>query len=144
MEADMRDLFEDLEFNPRPPAKRRPPAETIVHRDPLDRTTVIQVSGELDLPNAGRFEAALCEAIGRAGERLLIDLGDCTFVDSIAIGSLMRARRALDRDGDAGPPMVLVANRPVILQVLGLTGVDRIVPTMRDRHRALDLLLRLP
>ena len=118
------------------------PSETVVHRDPLDRTTVIQVSGELDLANAARLEAALREAVGRPNERLMIDLSDCVFVDTSAIGSLLRARRALDRDADYGPPMVLVANRPHVLRALGLTGIDQIVPTMRDRHRALDLLLR--
>jgi anti-sigma B factor antagonist len=118
------------------------PSETVVHRDPLDRTTVVQVSGELDLANAGRLEAALCEAVARPNERLMIDLSDCVFVDTSAIGSLLRARRALDRDADAGPPMVLVANRPHVLRALGLTGLDQIVPTMRDRHRALDLLHR--
>jgi anti-sigma B factor antagonist len=118
------------------------PSETVVHRDPLDRTTVVQVSGELDLANAERLEAALYEAVGRPNERLMIDLSDCVFVDTSAIGSLLRARRALDRDADAGPPMVLVANRPHVLRALGLTGIDQIVPTMRDRHRALDLLLR--
>jgi hypothetical protein len=29
-----------------------------------------------------------------------------------------------------------------VLRALERTGIDRIVPTMRDRHRALDLLLR--
>jgi anti-sigma B factor antagonist len=118
------------------------PSETVVHRDALDRTTVIQVSGDLDLANAGRLEAALCEAVERPDERLLIDLSDCRFVETAAIGSLLRARRALDRDTRTGPPMVLVATHPQVLRALGLTGVDRLVPTMRDRHLALDLLLR--
>lgn len=117
-------------------------SETVVHRDALDRTTVVQVCGELDLAAAGRLEAALCEAVARPNERLLIDLSDCVFVDTSAIGSLLRARRALDRDADAGPPMALVANRPHVLRVLGMTGLDSVVPTLRDRHRALDLLLR--
>jgi anti-sigma B factor antagonist len=120
------------------------PSETVVYRDPLDRTTVVQVSGELDVVNAGRLEAALREAVARPSERLMIDLCDCTFVDNAAIGSVIRARRALDRDADAGPPMVLVANRPRILRVLSAMGIDRIVPTMRDRHIAIDLLLRFP
>ncbi len=120
------------------------PSETVVHRDALDRTTVIQVSGELDIANAGRLEAALCEAVDRPDERLLIDLSDCAYLDSTAIGSLLRARRALDRDTGAGPPMVLVANQPDIMRLLGVTGIDRVVPVMRDRHLALDLLLRFP
>jgi hypothetical protein len=50
----------------------------------------------------------------------------------------------LDRDTASGPAMVLVANRPQILRALGLTGIDRMVPTLGERHRALDLLLRFP
>jgi anti-sigma B factor antagonist len=103
---------------------------------------VVQVSGELDLASTGRLEAALCEAAARPNERLLIDLSDCLFIDTAAVGSLLRARRALDRDADSGPPMALVANRPQVLQVIGMTGLDSVVPTLRDRHRALDLLLR--
>lgn len=117
-------------------------SETVVHRDPLDRTTVVQVSGALDSANARRLEMALYEAVERTDERLMIDLSDCVSVDSTAIGSLLRARRALDRDTGGGPPMVLVASRPQVLGVLKWTALDRIVPTMRDRHRALDLLLR--
>jgi anti-sigma B factor antagonist len=117
-------------------------SETVVHRDPLDRTTVVQVSGELDNTNALRLEAALHEAVERNGERLMIDLNDCVSVSSTAIGSLLRARRALDRDTGSGPPMVLVASRPDVLRALERAGIDRIVPMMRDRHRALDLLLR--
>ena len=116
--------------------------ETVVHRDPLDRTTVVQVSGELDLLTAAPFDAALGTAAARRGERLLIDLTDCGFIDLVAVQSLLRTRRALDRDGDGGPPMVLVTDRPEVLRVLALTGIDRSVPTLRDRHRGLDLLLR--
>jgi anti-sigma B factor antagonist len=116
-------------------------SETVVHRDPLHRTTVVQVSGVLDSANS-QLEAALYEAVERTGEKLMVDLSDCVFVASTAIGSLLRARRALDRDMGSGPPMVLVATRPAVLRALESTGIDRIVPTMRDRHRALDLLLR--
>ena len=120
------------------------PSQVVVHRDPLDRITVVQVSGELRLPSAARLEAAICEAVCRPDERLLIDLSGCLLIDSIAIGSVLRARRALDRDTASGPAMVLVANRPQILRALGLTGIDRMVPTLGERHRALDLLLRFP
>jgi anti-anti-sigma factor len=118
------------------------PSGTVVHRDPLDRTTVVQVGGGLDARNTERLDSALFEALERTNERLLIDLGDCAFVDPTAIGSLIRARRALDRDSDGGPPMVLVANTPAVLRALRSSGIDRIVPTMPDRRLALDLLLR--
>jgi anti-anti-sigma factor len=117
-------------------------SEMVVHRDPLDRTTVVQVSGVLDRFNASHLEKALYEAVERRGERLLIDLSDCVCVASTAIGALLRARRALDRDTTSGPPMVLVANNPTVLRALEATGIDRMVPTLTDRYRALDLLLR--
>ena len=117
-------------------------SETVVHRDALDRTTVVQVSGVLDSVNASRLEAVLYEVVERRGERLMIDLSDCILVASTAIGSLLRARRALDRDTTSGPPMVLVASHPDVVRALEATGIDRVVPTLRDRHRALDLLLR--
>jgi anti-anti-sigma factor len=117
-------------------------SDTVVHRDPLDRTTVVHVSGGLDARNADRLDAALFEALERPNERLLIDLGDCLLVDPTVIGTLIRARRALDRDSDGGPPMVLVANSPAVLRALRSSGIDRIVPTMPDRHLGLDLLLR--
>jgi anti-anti-sigma factor len=118
------------------------PPETVVHRDPLDRTTVIQVSGELDAAGAGRMEAALYEAVVRPAERVLVDLSDCTHLDPTAIDSLRRARRALDRDSAGGPPMVVVANTPGMLRALGLAGIESLLPVVRDRHEGLDLLLR--
>src|SRR5512132_1789494 len=117
-------------------------AETVVHRDPLDRATVIQISGELDVSSVDRLEAALSEAVARRNERVMVDLCDCSAVDSAMISALIRARRGLDRDADGGPPMVLVANRPQVRRVLALTGIDRFVPMLGDRHAALDLLLR--
>ena len=115
----------------------------VVHRNPLDRTTVMQVSGELDAAVVGRLEEALRAAVRRPGERLMVDLCDCVSIDSMAIGSLFRARRAFDCDSATGPPMVLVANRPHIAFMLEMSGLDRLVATLRDRHEALDLPLRL-
>ena len=53
--------------------------------------TVLRVQGEHDLATAPSVRAALAEA--GDGEALIVDLRDCTFVDSSIIAALLHARQ---------------------------------------------------
>ncbi len=58
-----------------------------------DGTVVVAVVGELDLYTVPQLEEVLFEAEGIAP--VVVDLSDCTFIDSAALGILLAAKRRL-------------------------------------------------
>jgi anti-sigma B factor antagonist len=82
---------------------------------------VVALAGELDLYNAPAVRKALLEAAARRPRRLVVDLGEVTFLDSTALGALVEARRALgNRDAFALAAPGLEARR-----ALEVSGLDR-------------------
>src|SRR5215207_1759102 len=68
----------------------------------LDGVAVVVVRGEIDLLSAPQFDALVDEAIldGGVPRPLLVDLAECTFMDSSGLAVLLRARTRL-ADGGA-------------------------------------------
>jgi anti-sigma B factor antagonist len=86
-------------------------------------TRVIQLSGELDLANAGPVERELQSALSDGG-RVVVDMSDLDFIDSTGIALLVNA--AGEDDGD-GRIRFLRSRAPGVIRVLELTGVaDRL------------------
>ena len=67
-----------------------------------DRDAVVIVEGDLDLATAPQLEAVIAGLVADGHRRLVIDLSDATFLDSIGIGMLFLAIAPL-RD-DPGRP----------------------------------------
>jgi anti-sigma B factor antagonist len=104
-----------------------------VTRDLLqDGVVVVRVEGELDMATSDRFEEAL--GAPAPGGRLVIDLTECTFLDSSAVRLLVGAARAAD---ESAGRVSLVARDPGILRVLEIAAVDTMLPV----HDSLDSAL---
>ena len=83
--------------------------------------TVVRLAGELDLYNAHLVRDALLDAAAGAPERLVVDLGEVTFLDSTALGVLIEARRSLqNRRG-----FVLAAPGLETSRALEVSGLDK-------------------
>lgn len=96
------------------------PAITLELREPA--VTVVHVRGHLDLGTAHRFRAVLKQAIH--GERcVVVDLRDCSFIDSVSIGLLLTARRDAMKLADCDSPLAVVAGGSVA-RTLELVGAD--------------------
>jgi anti-anti-sigma factor len=93
---------------------------------------VVRVEGELDMATSGSFEKAIAEAKPEA--RLVIDLTECTFLDSSAVRVLVETARSVER---ANGQISLVARDPGILRVLEIAAVDTMLPV----HDTLDAAL---
>jgi anti-anti-sigma factor len=79
-------------------------------------------AGELDLATIAQLEAALPRVV--AGETLVIDLRELTFIDSSGVHLLMRLDVAARTDGW---DLVVVRGQPAVQRVLDLCHVgDRI------------------
>lgn len=97
-----------------------------------DEASVVRVTGELDLATTPTFEQAVEGATG--GRRLVIDLTDCTFLDSAAVRALIVAARAHEA---AGGSVSIVAQQPGILRVLQIAAVDKAFPVRPTLETAL-------
>jgi anti-anti-sigma factor len=88
---------------------REPPVKGV---DRIDGGVVVHLAGELE---------ALLACCAEAPRRLVVDLGDVSFVDSTALGVFIEARSRLD-DRQA---FVLAAPGAETKRALEISGLDR-------------------
>jgi anti-sigma B factor antagonist len=100
----------------------------------LEDATVVAVIGELDLHTAPQLERALMSAFGAESPSVIVDLAACDFIDSTALGVLIKAGRS--HPGS----LALVTEDAHTLKVLKLTGVDSLVPVYASRTAVLEAL----
>jgi len=92
---------------------------------------VVRVRGELDLATTPTFE----DAVGAPeADRLVLDLEECTFIDSSAIRAILGAARA---QLEAGGSTALVAVEPATLRVLEIAGVGQALAVFSSVDEAL-------
>ena len=88
---------------------------------------VIPFSGELDAHTAPILQKAVDRTIAAAPSRMLIiDLTDVSFIDSSGLSVIVGAHKRLS---DAGAGVRLAVTTPQVAKVLGLTGLDSVIPT---------------
>ena len=98
---------------------------------------VVAVRGEIDLFTAPDVKSALTAAIDAGHTRLVVDLGETTFLDSTALGVLIGAlKRVRSRDG----ALALVNTDPNIAKTFEITGLDQIFTILETREEALASL----
>jgi anti-sigma B factor antagonist len=91
----------------------------------------IQVEGELDLAVAAQLQEAIdrCE-----GDRILIDLESCQFIDSSGIAVILNAHRG------TGAQVLVHSPRAQVHRVLDLTGLTGNGLVFAGREQALSAL----
>ena len=113
-----------------------------------DGVQVVEVRGELDLGTAPDLEGPLDAAVD-GGERLLIDLSACEFIDSTGIALIVRAwQKLVDGDGDgaagngdsAAHHVVICSSNRQVTRVLEITGLEHSIPLYASRDEALAAL----
>jgi anti-sigma B factor antagonist len=86
-------------------------------------TFVVSVRGEADLETAQDIERELLDVLRLGGRSVAVDLVEVGFIDSTALGLLLRFKPRFEaRGGD----LVLVSEDRRILRTLEITGLDRI------------------
>jgi anti-anti-sigma factor len=90
---------------------------------------LVSVQGELDIATAEELARRTAAAVS-APCPLVLDLAECSFVDSRGLWSVLQARREL---ADVGQGMVLVIDRhSQVAEVLAISAVDLSVFGTRD------------
>ena len=95
-------------------------------------TLVVRLTGELDLYNADELRAAVYGAAEEGPGRLVIDLSGVDFIDSTALGTILKAAAQLDESGaNLG---VVAPEGPVrrLLEMTNLTQRFRVFSTRAD------------
>jgi anti-anti-sigma factor len=90
----------------------------------VDGEIVIDVQGELDLQTGPLLWERVAEAIPLTQKRLVLDLGNTTFIDSSALAVFVRAFKRL-RHG--GSDLVLRSPNKSARKALHISGLDRVM-----------------
>ena len=84
---------------------------------------IVTLTGEADLHNAPELDRALQGVVRLGGTSVAVDLGDVSFIDSTALGVLLRYQpRFKARGGD----LVVVTQDRRVLRTFEITGLDRV------------------
>ena len=87
--------------------------------------TLVELSGEADVTNSDVLREALEAEVAKQHGTLIIDLSGLRFMDSSALHVILRASRAMDRQGGV---LVLASPRDPVAKMLRLTAADQLIP----------------
>ena len=106
-----------------------------IDHDPIDRGHLIVASGELDISATPRLSTVLAMAATSPGGRLVLDLEKVTFVDSTALGTILKAAAQLD---EAGTLLAVVAPEGPVRKLLEMTNLTQRFRLFTTRTAALE------
>src|SRR4051812_17861542 len=105
-------------------------------------TTVVNVTGEIDMETGPAFQRGLLHAIGAGRGGLIVDLSQATFMDSSALTSLVNAFDNLRTQG--GGKLAIVASDPRMRALFDVARLDRDFQIYDSRADALAAVASLP
>jgi stage II sporulation protein AA (anti-sigma F factor antagonist) len=86
-------------------------------------TALLRVEGELDAATAPVLDEALRRAAAEgAGERVILDFANLTFVDSAGLSVLVAAHKRLQGEGTE---LVISAPSAAVRRLFAIAGIDR-------------------
>jgi anti-sigma B factor antagonist len=93
---------------------------------------LIVASGELDVQSVPELRERLAEAIDGGSKRIVVDLADVSFIDSLSLSALVGARRRLGDDGR----LAIVAVHEYVRLILQATGLEQVMDVFDTRDEA--------
>ena len=99
------------------------------------RTSVVSVTGEIDLSTVSSLEHQLLGvAEDRTGE-VIVDLTGCSFLDSRGLTALVAAKARLER---SNRELALVLSNASVLKIFQITGFDKLFAIYPSLGAAVD------
>ncbi len=95
---------------------------------------MLELAGEIDLYTAPQLDEALCAVITEGALNVVLDLSSVTFLDSTALGVLVKAIKALQ---PAGGKLHLVCPDEKLRRIIEITGLDSVLALPRSLDEAL-------
>ena len=97
---------------------------------------VITVSGELDIATVPALRDRLDAALETGTRRLVIDLSAITFLDSVALATIVHAKQRLPDDGRLA---LAVDPSSYVMLVFESGGLPQVLDLVETREQAIDL-----
>ena len=104
-------------------------------------TTVVNVTGEIDMETGPAFQRGLLHAIGAGKHGLVVDLSAATFMDSSALTSLVNAFDRLRKQG--GGRLAIVATDSRMRALFDVARLDRDFHIYETRADAIAAATRI-
>jgi anti-sigma B factor antagonist len=116
------------------PSKSLPPSALRLTEESLEPSgVVLTVGGELDIATAQELRTRLNAAVDAGLSRLVIDLRPLSFLDSVALATLLQARRRLGEDGRLA---VIVAADSYVRLIFEVAGMPQCIDIFETREQA--------
>jgi anti-sigma B factor antagonist len=93
-----------------------------IDHDPIDGGHLVVASGELDIAATPRLSTVLAVAATRPSGRMVLDLSDVTFIDSTALGTILKAATQLD---DGGTLLAVVVPDGPVRRLFEMTNLTQ-------------------
>lgn len=87
--------------------------------------TLVELVGEADVTNSDALRDVLDAEVAKQPRTLILDLSELRFMDSSALHVILRANRAMDRQGGV---VALAGPRDPVAKMLRLTAADQLIP----------------
>lgn len=114
------------------------PPEFAVATEPLgDRGAIVTVRGELDMLTVPRMREELTAVIEGGIRRVVLDLTEVSFIDSVSLAAIVTTRRRL---GDGGRVAVVIEEGSYAMLIFEIGGLDSIVELFHTRESAVARL----
>jgi anti-sigma B factor antagonist len=98
---------------------------------------LLVASGELDLAATPTLRGWLTTAVAAEARRVVLDFTEVTFIDSLALASVVAAKRRLGSEAR----LAVVATNPYVLLILEAGGLDSVFEVFRTRDDAVEFVL---
>ena len=112
-----------------------------IHETRQAEALILVVQGQLDTVSAPQFEARLLGVIGKGEQRLCVDCGSLSYVNSAGLKAFLVAAKELETTGGK---MVLCALPPGVRTVFDMIGFSQIMTLLPSREEALQWLADQP
>ncbi len=97
---------------------------------------VVVPRGRLNMVAAKQLREALAEVVAGGTNRIVVDLGETTFLDSSGLGALVSGLKAARQ---AGGDLRVARPTPEVLAVFQLTNIDKVLRPRPDVASAFDV-----
>jgi anti-sigma B factor antagonist len=87
--------------------------------------TLVELVGEADVTNSDSLRQVLDAEVAKQPRTMIFDLSGLRFMDSSALHVILRASRAMDRQGGI---VALACAREPVAKMLRLTAADQMIP----------------
>lgn len=100
-----------------------------------DGVGVVTPHGRLNMVSARRLKEILTDLVARGTHRIVVDLGETSFVDSSGLGALIGGLKSARQ---AGGDLRIARVAPAVFAVFELTNLDRVLRPRETVEDAFD------